>query len=367
MNKKEIFIEKSKVIHNDKYDYSKVEYTNNKNKVEVICKEHGSFYIRPNCHLNNRGCPKCGIKMGSEKRKNKNWLQDCLNVHGDRYDYTNVCYINSKTKVEIICKEHGPFFMKLNAHIYQKQNCPRCQKKVFNTNDFIKESTKIHDNIYNYSKVNYISCNLKVEIICNKHGSFFMRPSDHVNSKQGCPKCGKENMSKLKRKDIDILLEEFIKLNGDLYDYSLINYFNNNTKVDIICKEHGVFKQTPKSHLKGNGCPRCKSSKGERRIISFLTEKNIDFIFQKKFDECLSKNKLSFDFYLSEQNICIEYDGDQHFKPINYFGGIEQFNKQKQNDKIKNKYCLDNKIKLIRIPFYKYDEIEKILTFELNL
>ena len=150
MNSRDIFIEKSRNIHGDLFEYHKVEYKNNKTKVELICKEHGSFFVRPDCHLSKRyGCPDCGIRRRVENLKNKNWLNDCRKVHGDRYDYSNVIYVNSKTKVEIICKDHGSFFMKLNAHITQKQNCPKCYR-VFNTEDFINKANKVHNGLYDY-------------------------------------------------------------------------------------------------------------------------------------------------------------------------------------------------------------------------
>lgn len=292
MNRKEVFIEKSKSIHGDKYYYHKVKYTNNKNKVELICKDHGSFYTRPDCHLSKKyGCPYCGIKKRSDVLKNKNWLINCIEVHGDKYDYSNVIYVNSKTKVEIICREHGPFLMKLNAHIVQKQNCPKCYR-VFNTEDFIKKSTKVHNGLYDYSKSIYI---------------------------------------------------------------------NARKKIIVVCKNHNEFKIMPYLHLQGQGCNKCKFSKGEIKISNLLKEKNIKHETQYRFDDCLNINKLPFDFYLPERRICIEYDGEQHFKPIEYFGGIESFNKLKERDKIKNDYCLSNSIKLIRIPFNKYDEIENIL------
>lgn len=365
----EDFVIKSKNIFGDLYDYSKVDYVNNKIKVEIICKEHGSFLTRPDSHLTKKyGCKKCSSLKNGLLCRNKNWLSDFISIHGDLYDYSKVEYINNKKKVEIICKEHGSFFMKPNAHISEKQNCPRCYR-VSNTDDFIKKSKKIHNGLYDYSEVKYIDCRTKVELICKEHSSFFMCPKEHINLKQGCPKCGKISMSDKHRKEIDLLISQFIELNSYLYDYSKVEYKNNNTKIDIICKKHGSFLQTPKSHLRGDGCPKCISSKGERKISSLLNNNNINYIIQKKYNDCLSNegNKLRFDFYLPEKNICIEYDGEQHFRPIEYFGGMDRFNKQKLNDNIKDNYCLDNNIKLIRIPFNKYNDIEYILLSEINI
>jgi hypothetical protein len=297
MDKTSNFIEKSKNIHGDLFDYKNVEYINNKTNVELICKEHGSFFIRPDSHLSKKyGCPDCGIRRRVENSKNKNWLQDCMEVHGDRYDYSNVSYVNNKEKVEIICKEHGTFLMKMNAHLGQKQNCPKCYR-VFNTEDFISKSNKVHNCLYDYSKSVYIDAR---------------------------------------------------------------------EKVVVICKEHQEFDISPYCHLQGQGCNKCRLSKGENRIYNLLKEKGINYKVQYMFNDCVNIKKLPFDFYLPEQNICIEYDGLQHFKPIDYFGGVKSFNELKQRDSIKDKYCLENNIKLIRIPFDKYDFIDDILISEIN-
>ena len=288
----EEFIIKSKSIFGDLYDYSKVDYNGNKVKVELICKEHGSFLVRPDSHLSKRyGCNKCSIKNRVNASRNKNWLNDCIKVHGDRYDYSNVEYINNKKKVEIICKEHGSFFMKLNSHISQRQNCPRCYR-VLNTEDFIKKSKKVHNELYDYSK------------------------SVYVDARE---------------------------------------------KVIVTCKLHSDFLISPYCHLQGQGCSRCRISKGELKISKILEDMCINYETQYMFSDCININRLPFDFYLPDKNICIEYDGEQHFRPVDWFGGMVAFNKLKKRDSIKNNYCLKNNIKLIRISFDEYDLIYDII------
>ena len=127
----------------------------------------------------------------------------------------------------------------------------------------------------------------------------------------------------------------------------------------MLSKLFGVFEQTPASHLKGSGCPRCKNSKGENKIYNYLNDKKIVFETQKSFVGCRNINPLFFDFYLPKYNMCIEYDGIQHFKSIERFGGVSEFDNCRIRDNIKNNYCKDNNIKLLRI---KYDEhiIEKL-------
>ena len=156
---------------------------------------------------------------------------------------------------------------------------------------------------------------------------------------------------------------DFIRLSilkhGNKYDYSLVIYVNADTKVKIICPEHGIFEQRSSSHINGSGCPMCNDSKGEKEISLLLDNMNIKYERQKKFDDCIDNKKLPFDFYLIDYDICIEFDGMQHFKPIEYFGGLKTLEIVKRHDDIKNKFCENNNIRLIRI---KYNQnIEKKL------
>jgi hypothetical protein len=296
----EEFITKSKNVFGNLYDYSKVDYKGNKFKVELICKYHGSFFTRPDYHLSRlSGCPSCGKINGGFKNRNKNWLNDFVSIHGDRYDYSKVDYVDNKTKVEIICKKHGSFLMKPNAHTTQKQGCYKCSRKYNNTETFIYVSKQFFIDKYDYSKSTYIKSHDKVEIICKKHGSFFMRPCDHINNKQGCPKC--------------------------------------------------------------------RLSKGEVKIMRYLDNKSITYESQFIFNNCKDKRILPFDFYIPKYNLCIEFDGEQHFKPINYFGGQKSFENQIRRDYIKDIYCFDNKISLIRISYLEYDRIYDILDSIFNI
>ena len=121
--------------------------------------------------------------------------------------------------------------------------------------------------------------------------------------------------------------------------------------VDIICKRHGVFHQKPYIHTSGSGCPRCKESKGEKIISWFLNKKNIKYETQKTFPGCVDVNQLRFDFYIPEYNTCIEYNGIQHYKSINHFGGDTSFEQRQINDNIKLNYTIDNEIPFIIIPY----------------
>ena len=344
------FIKCSRLIHGDKYDYSLVNYINQKTKVKIICPIHGVFEQLPYNHY-KYDCFEC---KGKKKSSKKEFIKRSRLIHGDKYDYSLVEYINSDIKVKIICQEHGVFEKTPYEHI-KGGGCQKCIGKNKTSEDFISDAKKIHGDKYNYSLVNYINSDTKVKIICKEHGIFEQSPYGHINKKSGCPKCAIINS----RININDFINRSNKIHNNKYDYSLTEYINQRTKVKIICPIHGIFEQTPNKHLNNRGCPQCKRSKGEEIIKNYLTENKIIFNQQYYFDDCKYKNVLLFDFYLPNYNICIEYDGEQHYKIIKHWGGEKSFNDNKLRDEIKDNYCLNNNINLLRIK-YNDNIIEKI-------
>lgn len=351
MNKNELIISYEKV-HNNKYDYSLIpNIVKNKDKVKIICPEHGEFEQRVDSHKKS-GCPMCKRKQLTTKT----FIERSKKIFSE-YDYSLVEYINSKIKVKIICPEHGEFEKIPEAILYKHEGCPYCNNRKTTIDMFIAKSKQIYGiNKYNYNLVEYKNNYTKIKLICPKHGIFETLPNNHLSGKDGCPKCNGRYVT----------TEDFINkaknIHRDKYDYDLVDYKNNRTKVKIICKKHNnIFKQAPSEHLSGNGCPLCNESKGENKIAIYLDDNNIVYNRQHKFDRCMNKRKLPFDFYLPEYKLCIEYDGIQHFESILYWGGDESFKKTKYNDNIKNEYCKNNNIKLIRISYKDKDNIKKIL------
>ena len=340
------FINKSIFIHGDKYDYSLVDYKNLRTKVKIICPKHDEFEQFPQSHIET-GCVLC--------KREENFIQSSKIKHDNKYDYSLVNYKDKYTKVKIICPTHGIFEQEVMYHI-RGCGCKKCSddNKRLNTDTFIEKANIVHNNKYDYSLVNYKSAYDKIKIICTTHGEFEQRPCDHINGHKGCPKCG--GTIKSNTKDF---IAKAKKIHKNKYDYSLVDYSLCTNKIKIICKKHGIFDQLPYQHLHGEGCPICKQSKGENIISNFLSDNNIKYIAQKKFDKCKNIYCLPFDFYLIDYNLCIEYDGIQHFKSNVRFGGEKEFIKRVNNDKIKNNFCDNNNIKLLRI---KYDEnvIEKL-------
>jgi hypothetical protein len=230
--------------------------------------------------------------------------------------------------------------------------------KKLTTEIFIQKSILIHGDKYDYSLVDYIDSHTKIKIICPLHGIFEHKPNWHLNG-VSCRGCSDELKFNKRRMDNKVFIERSRLIHGDKYGYTKTEYHNARTKVNITCKKHGDFKQKPQHHMNGSGCPICKSSKGEIEIQKFLTTNDIKFIKEHKFDGCFDVKKLPFDFYLPELNICIEYDGIQHFNPNHFFGGFSYHTKLKRHDEIKTLYCINNKINIIRIR-YNENVVEKL-------
>lgn len=193
---KEVYIESFKEVHGEKYDYSQVKYVGYRDKIKIICPEHGEFWQRCDSHKNGSGCPRCS---GSGALNQKSIIEDFIKVHGTKYNYSKVKYESINEPVVIICPEHGEFYQKPQWH-KRGHGCEKCSissikaKLTLNQKDVIKSFKKTHKNKYNYCKVKYNGCMIKVEIICPEHGSFFQVPSNHING-QGCPSCAKSELS----------------------------------------------------------------------------------------------------------------------------------------------------------------------------
>jgi hypothetical protein len=278
-------------------------------------------------------------------------------VHGDKYDYSKVNYINNRTKINIICKKHGIFEQRPTRHLCG-DGCPKCNGGIkSNYNEFINKANIVHNNRYDYSLVNYINSITKVKIICKKHGIFEMKPNHHLLG-QNCNKCSIENSLLTTAQ----FIEKAQKLHGNIYDYSLVDYKHNNKKIKIICREHGIFEQKPYSHLNGRGCSKCKiKSKGELFIADWLNQNVINFEVQKSFVDCKNMLPLRYDFYLPNQNLLIEYDGEPHFKEVAYLGGKVGFELRQTNDKIKSEYAINNNLNLLRIAYTERRNLSEIL------
>ena len=184
--------------------------------------------------------------------------------------------------------------------------------KNLTTENFIEKAKRIHGDKYNYNKVNYVDWKTKVCIICPKHGEFWQRPNGHLTGK-GCMRCAKEKLSAAFKLTEEEFIEKARNVHGDKYDYNKVVYVNNHTKVCIICPKHGEFWQTPMKHLAGQGCSKCKNSSLELAVENKLKRCNIRYETHKFFKWLKLNGPQHLDFFLPDYNIAIECQGEQHY------------------------------------------------------
>jgi len=356
-----IWINKAKSVHNNIYDYSKVVYMRNDIPITIICKTHGEFLQNPTTHLTGAGCIKC--KYYKSRKTESEFINKSKKMFNNKYTYNDVVYVTHDNEVTLRCCLHGDFKITPKKHFKNKYTggCPDCineYSKKKTTEEFIKESEMKYGNIFTYEKTKYIDARSKVKITCPKHGDFEQTPDRHLsnNTKYGCNKCGEDSTGNIRRRPFEEFLNRSNTTHNNKYDYSKSVYQNTDTPLTIICPTHGEYKQVPTVHMNGGGCYKCKGSNGEKIITEILIQNNIKFIREYK----ISGYRYRYDFYLPDLNIFIEYDGMQHFKPVEIFGGVKNFLITRKNDLIKNKLAKENKIHLIRI---KYTEIKNIKSY----
>ena len=302
----------------------------------------------------------------------KIFIEKAKNIHKDKYDYSRVEYIDSKTKICIICPKHGEFWQTPANHL-KGCGCPKCSfKKVSDlklktTNKFIEDAKNIHGDKYDYSKVEYKKSKEKVCITCPIHGDFYQTPQKHLSG-QGCPKCSVSEREQNKPMSYSFFIERSNEQHGNFYTYKNISFKNLHEKVEIICPIHGSFKQIAQDHINGHGCPKCNMSRLEEELSLLLKENNIIFEEQKTFDWLKYKSKLRLDFYLPDYNIAIECQGQQHFEAIDIFGGNRYFQVTIERDNKKRELCQKNNITLlyyshekINFPYYVYTDKMELL------
>lgn len=284
--------------------------------------------------------------------------------HNNQYDYSLVVYQNNYTKVKIICPVHGIFEQRPDSHVNTGSGCLQCshKRKQPSNNAFIKKCIERHGNKYDYSLVDYINSSTNVTIICPKHGEFKQIAKEHKGG-AGCTLCSYERLSgrpPMKRAEFIFKCQLVHK---DTYDYSVTEYEHSHKSVSVNCPKHGVFKIRATDHLQGGKCKRCKTSKGEQRVYNALVDLGVNFVTEHSFPDCVYIRPLRFDFYLPQYNMCIEYDGSLHFKPRNPLceQSIKDFEYSKIRDNIKDTYCLNNNIRLLRIPFTEIKQINSIV------
>lgn len=327
-------------------------------KIKHHCLKHDVYwYITPSSALSGTGCPECGKEKISIKnsRTEQQYVEEVkiisphITVLGS--------YVNSFTPILHKCNIHNIEWMVCPQSILNGSGCYYCGleklsvQKVKTHEQYVNDLKTINPNIIPIEKYAGALVSILHRCIIDNY-EWYLRPANAISGR-GCPKCS-NHVVRTQDEYVDEL--STINENIELVD----RYIDTRTPVLHKCKIDGyIWKVRPADILcKGYGCPRCHESKGERKIRLWLEKHNIDYNFQYPFENCRDNKPLPFDFYLPDYNSCIEYDGKQHFESIEYFGGQESFEITVKHDNIKNEYCKDNGILLLRIPYFKNVEEE---------
>lgn len=269
-------------------------------------------------------------------------------------DFSTSIYTNMRTKVFVNCKLHGEFSYFPKAFILGTK-CPECDR-IDRQNVFIEKAKKIHGNKYDYTQIHYINNDTPIKIICKEHGPFYQTPSDHLKG-YGCGWCsGKQKHT------TETWVKKVKDLYGGKYTFEHTKYINNKVKVIVTCPDHGDFEVWPNNFAKEQqGCCLCHNSSQNNLFNKLQHEFSSEIIKSEYSPEWLGLQR--FDIYFPKYNIAIEYDGEQHFVPIKYFGGEITFKKCQLLDKLKNDKCEKNDCKLFRVKYnYTDSEFESLVS-----
>ena len=343
----------ARCMDKENYKLLSIVYENNKQKLDVVCDKNHSYQTSWNNWTNGRRCPYCNGNESTRMTIDK--ISQEMNK--ENYKLLSKEYKNNKSKLEIKC---------LRNHIFETtwdywktgNRCPHCSGNIKYTYEQVKDIIK-----------KYKNSNEKLEVMCPKGHIYKTALSNYLRGRR-CPACNNEikanrlkDISKKRMHNYEFIKNEIEK------DGSILladKYKGNKIPMPIKCPKGHMHNASWGSYLQGSRCPQCNESKGEKFISKYLNDNNIKYKSQYKFEDCKYKLKLPFDFYLLDYNIAIEYDGEQHYKPIDFAGKGEKWSvnnmlETQHRDSIKTKYCLDNNIKLIRIPYWDFDNIEEIL------
>lgn len=308
-------VRKSRAVHGDKYEYG--EYLGYNTKMKITCPIHGEFEQTPHDHIGGHGCRKCFDERSANERKltTEKFIEKAKKKYGDTYDYSQVNYIDSKTKVKIKCNKCGLVFEQRPAKHLSTNGCPSCSRKSVadgqrtGLDEFVKRAREIHGDKYDYSQFVYINSGTRGTIICPIHGPFEQAPGNHIGrQEQGCPKCGRERGNKKTSKTREQFISDARKVHGGKYDYSKVVYINKNNKVIVTCPKHGDFLVSPGNHtLRESGCPKCVTHRSgwEKEVSNFVLSLCSDAEHSNR--EILNGKEL--DIYVPSKHIAIECDG----------------------------------------------------------
>lgn len=352
-------------------EFVKITRENSKLYVYYICPKHRDVGVQKTLLESMRrkkvGCPYCiGRNKTTESFKNELYsINPNIRIRGE--------YIDAKTLIECECLiDHTIWFPTPNGLLHG-QGCPECGRIASNKNstktneEFIAQLKLINPNIIPLQE--YIQAKIKILVMCAKCGHKWMATPDILLQGIGCSECSKKRKHNIQAKSNEQFLKELAKVNPMLLP--LDPYYNDHTKMRVQCLKHNyIWSAMPNKILhRYTGCPKCSIYNNEQKIVNFLEEMNYNVILQKRFKDCRDKYALPFDIFVEKYNLLIEYQGEQHYKPIRRGSmtdseALEQLQITQYHDKIKLEYCQSHNIPLICVPYWEQNNIEAFLKIE---
>ena len=257
------FIKKAQAVHGDRYDYSKVKYVNAATKVCIICKEHGEFWQKPSHHTDGHGCTKCASDINAAKMRV--WTEEKCREEASRYSEMKAFRIESRDAYNAAMKHN---WLKNYTWLAYKIDISKRSKQrhIYSQEEIVERLRSIFGDRYSYEKVEYKAMKVPITLVCHEkdangveHGDFSIRPDNIFSGKQGCPKCWNDRRGIIQRTPRDEFINRAKNVHGNKYEYHKVDYVTTNIKVCIVCPIHGDFWQTPSNHLRGKGCPYCSN------------------------------------------------------------------------------------------------------------
>lgn len=357
------FIARAQSLHGNKYDYSLSKYIKAHVKVIIICPIHGQFSKKPTFHLRGQGCPACSARLLTEQE----FIEKCKKRHGDRFDYTQTLYTGYAKPITVICRIHGQFTQIAEVHL-NRHGCPYCSGKRLTASRNLKTLFPELCTEFSSANVNapdqYSAFSQRKALwICKvcKYEWWSTISNRTGKNKQGCPACAGQVVTDRNRLSIlspEIAAEWYQPLNGDTTP-DQISIGSARKKFYFRCGKCSHIWQSDISHRHGGrGCPKCRESKGERRLGEILITKGIQFERQKILPT-LSSYRFDFGISLGAKLVLIEYYGEQHYKPFRFKGASRKFRQCLRNDKIKQEFCDRNNIPLLIINYGEFDRMEE--------
>ena len=368
----EIFLERAHQVHGDKYDYSQIKEEDIKGayaKVLPLCRTCDyQWPVTIHSHINGKsGCPSCS---GNVPWVLTYFLERARQVHGDKYDYSNIKEEDIKgayTKVLPICRTCDyQWPVTIHSHINGKYGCPNCAGKApWTLTRFLERGNEIHGNKYDYSQIKEKDINgyeSKIPITCRTCiYRWFSTINNHISGKYGCPNCAGNAPWTLAR-----FLERSNEIHGNKYDYSNIKEEDINgceSKVPLTCRtcEYQWYPSIGSHINQKTGCPSCRRSKGELAVADYLKKLSLPFTAEYTI-ESLPKKRYDFFTTFNNKKYLIEFDGQQHFEFVPFFHSSErEFIDRQETDITKTQKALDEDYKVIRIAYTRVDDVNNIL------